>query len=97
MDEIREINSEALRSIFSMHIYSDRLKVLVRDCPDDGEVIHATGEMYRGKNIDRWYVEYRCSRDGEIIRSWQPDMDVLTKQIAAEVLGKAGIDPSTKG
>lgn len=94
MDEIREITHKGDRGNYSMRIYSDRLKALVRECPDDGEVMHAIGEMYRGKNVDRWYVEYRCTRDKELILSWQPDVDALTKQIAADVLGKTNGDLS---
>ena len=91
MDEIRVLN-DAEKMHYRFHIHSDRLKTLSRVCPDDGELIDATGEMYLRKNTDRWSVEYRCPRDGEIIRSWQPDVDALTKQIAADVLGKEGID-----
>ncbi len=95
MDEIREIDNEGDRSIFSMRIYSDRLKTLVRECPDDGQAIHATGDMYFDKSVDRWYVQYYCPQDGEM-KTWQPGVDALTRQIAADVLGQAGADSLPK-
>ena len=88
MDEIKEISNDALKSIYSMQIYSDRLLPLTRQCPDDGASMTATGNMYFHRKSSYWSVEYVCPKDGEIIRGWMPEIDEITKQIAKDVLEK---------
>jgi hypothetical protein len=48
--------------------------------------------MYFRKNVSHWYVEYLCPKDGEIIRSWMPEIDEITKQVAKDVLGEENKD-----
>jgi hypothetical protein len=88
MDEIREIATDAEKGIYSMRIYSDRLNKIAKICPDDGSLMHGTGEMYlrRSKRGSHWHLEYLCPKDGEILRGWTPEVDELTHQIAKDVL-----------
>jgi hypothetical protein len=94
MDEIRAIEHEGDRGIYRMRIYSDRLKTLSRECPDDARIIYGTGDMYLGKEND-WYVEYHCPIHGDI-KIWTSDIDTVTRQIAADVLGEAGANSASK-
>lgn len=99
MEEIRVIKNKTEKEIYSIRIYSDRLKSLTRLCPDDGALISATGEMYLRRNMkkraDHWFVEYYCHVDGELIKNWSSTSDELTQEIAAEVLKKTTYDTAS--
>ena len=79
---------EAKKSEYSIQIYSDRLLSLKKRCSEDGAWSQATGEMYFVESISRWVIEYVCPKDGEVFRSWMPEIDEITKQIAKDVLEK---------
>ena len=90
MDEIRPL-SMAEEKAYLKKIYSDRLRNQTRLCPDDGALMNGSGLMFLRKNIrNSWVVEYVCSKDGEIIRSWTPAVDPVIKEIARDVLGADG-------
>jgi hypothetical protein len=72
-----------------MRIYSDRLLALKRRCPEDGTWMSGTGNMYFDKKPAFWVVEYLCPKDGELFRSWMPEIDGITKQIAKDVIEKS--------
>jgi len=71
---------------YSTKIYSDRLKKLTRSCPDDGQQMWANGFMYMATVGADWYVQYVCSKDGEIYWNRTRDIEKMTQQIAKEVL-----------
>lgn len=88
MDEIRPL-SPAEAKVYLKKIYSDRLRQQTRLCPDDGALMQASGFMYLRKSIhSSWVVEYECSKDGEIITSWTPEVDALIRKISHGVLGE---------
>jgi len=74
--------------IVSKRIKSNKLLGLKKRCPDDGAWMTSTGYMYLIKATSDWAVEYLCPKDGELIRSWSPEVDATTRQIAKEILPK---------
>lgn len=85
MDELRELSMSDKQRL-RLHIYSDRLLDQTRNCPDDGAWMKATGHMYFRESVSNWIVEFACPEHGEIIPSWSPKLDAVTKQIAQDVL-----------
>lgn len=82
MDEIREIKMDAEKDIYRLRIYSDKLLGPTGRCPEDGGLAQATGDMYFNRTTSTWVVEYVCTGCNEILRSWTPPSDEITKQIA---------------
>jgi len=95
MDEIRSLQVGE-EKLYNMKIYSDSLLKLIRDCPDDGHLMRATGLMYFNARISRWSVEYMCTKDKEVYNIGARDTDALTKQIAKDVLEKKNEDISSE-
>lgn len=71
---------------YTLKVYSNRLKKLTRSCPDDGQLMYATGFMYLANVGEVWYVEYICSKDNEVYLNRTRQVEAIASQIAKEVL-----------
>lgn len=65
-------------------VFDDRLKELSTTCPDCGTLIYGTGRMVYNALTQRWFVDYWCPIDRQIVPKWDEASEALTRQIATD-------------
>ena len=55
-------------------IRDDRLKGLTRRCPECGNTMTATGELYKDEGVSTWFVAFWCPVDQEEFPVWAPEL-----------------------
>ncbi|WP_394822545.1 hypothetical protein [Pendulispora albinea] len=69
---------------FDRHTFSERARTLRHSCPECGSMMRGTGKIYYLARTQRWFVEYLCEREQEIVPLWSPDTQKLAEEIAAD-------------
>ena len=64
-------------------LHDERLREVYAHCPDDGQVLVPTGDLYSSDETGRsWSVAFRCpEHPDEILRIWQPEFQPLIDEI----------------
>lgn len=63
-------------------VFDDRLKELSTKCPDCGTLIYGSGRMVWNALTKRWFVDYWCPIDKQIVPKWTEADDALIREIA---------------
>jgi hypothetical protein len=68
-------------------LHDERLREAWARCPDDGEVLIPTGDLYSSDASGRsWTIGFRCARHpDELIRLWRPELQPLIDEVLADV------------